>query len=158
MRHRFKATGLRRYIHLLLAAALAGCGGSEPSREQAITRYGQELREAVASSVADERRRSDMLAILDQLDAVNRRFSAETAEFVESYRKLNAAYEAPRPAFDQLFSDYSRKRIKARNEALDLHFHLATLATGEEWHAIAKAEARLYEEVSAARPAQDGAK
>jgi hypothetical protein len=141
---------------LTLTVAVGGCGGKEPSREEAIARYGQELRAAVSKHVTDERRRAGMLSIVDQLQAVNRRFDQETADFVESYRKLNADYEATRPAFDRLFSDYSAQRVKARTETLDLHFQLASLATADEWDGIAKAEAKLYEEVSLARPAQEG--
>jgi uncharacterized protein YozE (UPF0346 family) len=138
-----------------LTATVAGCGGSKPSREQVITSYGQELREAVSTKVADEPRRARMLAILEQLDAVNRRFTQETRDFVESYRELNADYGATRPAFDRLFSDYSARRIKARSEALDLHFQLASLATAAEWDAIGKAESKLYEELSAGRSVQE---
>jgi hypothetical protein len=99
-----------------------------------------------------------MFLIVDQLEALHLRFSQETADFVESYRKLNADYDATRPAFDQLFSDYSAKRIKARNEALDLQFQLASLATAGEWDSIVEAETKLYEEVNAARPAEESTK
>jgi hypothetical protein len=140
---------------LALAVAVAGCGGSKPSREQVLTSYGQELREAVSTKVADEPRKAQMLAILDQLDAVNRGFTQETQDFVESYRELNADYDAPRPAFDRLFSDYSAKRVKARSEILDLHFQLAALATADEWHSIGKAETKLYEELGTAPLSQE---
>ena len=141
-----------------LAAAVAGCGGSKPTKEQVITSYGQELREAVSTKVADEPRKARMLAILDQLDAVNRRFTQETRDFVESYRELNADYDATRPAFDRLFSDYSAKRLKARSEALDLHFQLASVATADEWDSIGKAETKLYEELGAAPLSQESPK
>ena len=141
-----------------LAAAVAGCGGSKPTKEQVIASYGQELREAVSTKVADEPRKARMLAILDQLDRLNRRFTQETRDFVESYRKLNADYGATRPAIDKLFSDYNVQRIKVRNEALDLHFQLASLSTATEWNPIVKAEIKLYEEVNAVRPVEGSAK
>ena len=134
---------------------LYGCGGKKQTREQAVAEYSQELRETVAAKVPDQERKARMLLVVDQLEALHRRFNRETADFVESYRKLNADYDAGRPAFEQLFSDYSAKRIKARAEALDLHFHLASLATGDEWKAIANAETKLYEEVSSAPPAEE---
>jgi hypothetical protein len=92
-----------------------------------------------------------MLLVVDQVEALNLRFSQETADFVRSYRKLNADYEATRAAFDKLFADYNAKRIKARNESLDLHFQLASLATADEWDSIGKAEKKLYEEANEAR-------
>lgn len=153
-----RGTGFTTLFALVVCAvvlSVSGCGGKKQTREQAVAQYGQELREAVSTKVPDEGRKARMLLIVDQLEALHRRFNQETADFVESYRKLNADYDAARPAFEQLFSDYSAKRIRARNEALDLHFHLASLATADEWDTIADAETELYEEVSTARPAEE---
>ena len=138
--------------------AVAGCGGKEPTRAQTTERYSQELREAVSSSVPEEGRKAQMLLIVDQVEALNRRFNQQTADFVESYRKLNAEYDSTRPAFDQLFSDYNAKRVKARNEALGLHFQLASLAAADEWDAIGKAESKLYREVNETRPVKESTK
>jgi hypothetical protein len=133
-----------------------GCGGSKPTTDQTIERYSQNLRNAVSANVTEEERKTQMLLIVDHVEALHRRFGQETATFVESYRKLNANYDATRPAFDQLFADYSAQRIQARREALDLHLQLAKLATAGEWDAIGKAEGKLYEEVNEAR--EDGTK
>jgi hypothetical protein len=138
--------------------AIPGCGGTKPTTDQTITRYSQKLRNAVSTNVPEEGPRAQMLLIVDQVEALHLRFSQETADFIASYRKLNADYDSTRPAFDQLFSDYSAKRIKARDEALELHFQLASLTTASEWDAIGKAEAKLYEEVDAALPAEGEAK
>ena len=130
-----------------------GCGG-KPTREQSIERYSQDLREAVASSVPDERRREQMLVIVDRLKAVHLRFSQETADFIDNYRNMNADFDSTRSAFDQLFSDYRAKRVKARNEVLDLHFQLASLATAAEWNTIGRAESKMYKKVNASRPSE----
>jgi len=135
-----------------LTLTVAGCGGKEPTAHQTIERYGQELRDEVVTHVPDGERRARMLMIVDELAALQLRFSQQTADFVASYRKLNAEYDTPQATFDQLFSDYGTKRIKARNEVLDLHFELASLATAGEWEAIGKKEMELYEEASEARP------
>jgi hypothetical protein len=131
--------------------ALAACGGKEPTRTETVTQYSQELREAVSTTVPDETRKEQMLHIVSRVEALQLRFSEETSDFVASYRKLNADYEATRPSFEQLFSDYRAKRAKARSEVLDLHFQLASLATVSEWDRLGKAEAKLYEEVNATR-------
>jgi hypothetical protein len=136
------------------ALTVSGCGGKEPTREQTIERYSDELREAVSGSVADQQRKAQMLQIVDQLEAVHLRFGKEVGDFIASYRKLNADYQATRPAFEQLFADYGAKRLSARSAALELHFQLAALATADEWPRIGKAETRLYEKVNNARPAQ----
>jgi len=135
----------------------SGCSRTKPTREQSIQRYSQKLREAVSTKVAEEGRRTQMLQLVDQVEALHLRFSQDTADFVERYRRLNADYDAPRAAFDQLFSDYNARRVKARSDVLALHFKLASLATADEWDAIGRAEVKLYEKANAARPAEDGA-
>jgi hypothetical protein len=156
-----RSTGFAALFTLLVCAAtlaVPGCARTKATREQTIGRYAQELREAVSTGVPEERRRSQMLAIVDQLEALHLRFNQETVDFIESYRKLNADYDSTRPAFERLFSDYTAKRVQARNEALDLHFKLASLATADEWDKFGKAETKLYEKVSAARPAEGNTK
>jgi hypothetical protein len=136
------------------AFSICGCGGKKPTREEALARYGQELRDAVADKVGDEGRKAQMLQIVDQLEALQVHFSHDTETLVTNYRTLNADYEARRAAFDQLFADYNATRIRARSEALDLHFQLASLATEDEWRSIGKSESKLYEEVGEARPTE----
>ena len=156
-----RSIGFAALFTLLVCAVtltVPGCGGTKPTTDQTIERYSQKLRNAVSTNVPEEGRKAQMLSIVDQVEALHVRFSQETTDFVESYRKLNADYDSTRPVFDQLFSDYNAKRIKARSEALDLHFQLASLATADEWDAIGKAETKLYEEVNAARPAEKSTK
>ncbi|MBS0580188.1 MAG: hypothetical protein JSR36_13115 [Proteobacteria bacterium] len=147
-----------RLLPLALCAAallLCGCGGKKPTKEQAITQYSRELHDAVADQVRDEGRRVQMLALVDRLESLQLRFAQDTEALVASYRKLDADYGASRAAFEQLFADYNATRIRARGEALDLHFQLAALATEEEWRPIARAESHLYEAVSTARAADE---
>jgi hypothetical protein len=152
-------TAFCRSFLLICVVTLTGAGcGTKPTSSETINRYSDKLSTAVSANVPDEGRRAQMLAIVNQLQALQVRFSQETADFVQSYRKLNADYAAARPAFDQLFSDYNAKRIRARNEALDLHFKLTSLATATEWDAIGKAEVKLYKESNEARSEEEGGK
>jgi hypothetical protein len=133
-----------------------GCRGTQLTSDQVIQSASQKLRQAVSSNVADEGRKAQMLMLVDQMEALQTRFNKETADFVANYRKLSADYDAKRPAFDQLFSDYNGQRIKARNQALDLHFQLASLAMASEWDPIGKAEVKMYKEVSEAYAGRGG--
>jgi len=160
MRRDACSTGLAALLVMMSCAVLMtahGCTGTKPTTAQTIERYSQKLRDAVAREIPQEQRKAQMLSIVDRVEALHLRFGQETVDFVQSYRKLNADYDAARPALDHLFSDYEAKRIRARNEALDLHFQLAALATTSEWDAIGKAEEKLYEEVNAARPREESA-
>ena len=160
MRHEI-SSGFAAVVALLVCAVALtgpGCSSTKPTSGQTINVYAEKLREAVFANVPEHGPRAQMLSIVDQVESVHLRFSRETANFIESYRTLNADYDSTRPAFDQLFSDYNAKRIKARSEALDLHFQLASLATAGEWEAIGRAEKKLYEEAGAALPTQESAK
>src|SRR3974390_1690690 len=98
-----RSIGFARLLTLLVRAltlTVTGCGGSKSTREPAIERYSQQLRDAVSAKVSDERRKAQMLLVVDQLKALHLRFNQETADFVESYRKLNVDYDSMRPAFD----------------------------------------------------------
>lgn len=141
----------------VLVLCTSGCGGPKPTKNAQADRYGQELRETITATVTDPQRRAESLQIVDQMQALQLRFSRETSAFIDSYRKLNADYETTRPTLDRLFADYSSRRVAARDEALDLHFRLAALATPAEWDAIGKAEAKLYKKVSAAPLPQEHA-
>jgi hypothetical protein len=145
-------------IITLCATVLAapGCGGTKPTTAQVIQSSSQRLRQEVSKNVADESRKSQMLLVVDQIEAVQSSLSKETADFVQNYQNLNSNYDAPRSAFDQLFADYNGQRIRARNQALDLHFRLASLATADEWIPIVKAEVKLYEAFTEAEAGKGG--
>jgi hypothetical protein len=158
MRGESRSIGVAALCALLVCAVtlmVSACGGTKPTKAQTIERYSQKLRDAISTNVPEEGRKAQLLSVVDRVEALNRRFSQETTGFVASYRKLNANFDSTRQAFDQLFSDYNAKRIKAREDALELHFQLASLATADEWDAIGKAETKLYEETSAASPAEE---
>ena len=140
----------------IMVLVAAGCTGTKATTAQKIERFSDKLRDVVTTRVTDEGRKAQMLVVVDRMEALHVRFSQETADFVDTYRKLNADYNATRPAFDQLFSEYNASRITARNQDLDLHFQLAELATASEWDAISKAEANLYEAANPARATEQG--
>ena len=151
---------MRRFPMLVACAVAVGCAscGNPPTRSEAIERYGTELREAVSAKVEDKQRRARMLQVVDRINALQVRFTRETADYITAFHRLNADYDATRPAFDQLLGSYEAQRVTARNEMLSLHYELASLAIGGEWRAIGKAEAKLYEKTSEARPQRESGK
>ena len=95
------------------------------------------------------------MRLVDQIETVQTSFNADASAFVSKYQSVNADYDAPRATIEQLFSDFDADRIRARNQVLDLHFQLASLATDKEWGPIGKAEVRMYEGIGEARTAQE---
>jgi hypothetical protein len=129
----------------IVAIATPGCKSAKPTVDQTVERSTQKLSEAVSHDVADAARRDQMLKLVDQLEAVQKSFSKDSSDFVVKYRTLNADYDSPRTAYEQLFSEFNVQRVQARDRALDLHFQLASLATEKEWDHIGKVEVMTYE-------------
>src|ERR1700722_867706 len=77
---------------------ISGCGRTKPTQGEAAQKYSDKLREEVSDDVHDEQRKAQMLVLVDQLKALQLRFSEDTVSFIERYRKMNADYDATRPA------------------------------------------------------------
>jgi hypothetical protein len=135
--------------------ALPGCKSNNPNPEQTTESATQKLRRVIASDVAEQGRRAQMLKLVDRMEEVQSAFNKEIADFVTHYQTLNANYDATRAAFDQLFSQYNTERTQARSQALDLHFQLAALATDKEWGRIGEAEAKMYNAIGIARAKEE---
>lgn len=116
------------------------------------------MREAVSRSVEEKDRRERMLALVDQMEAVERGIHQDLAVFIEKYRGMNGDYEAPRAAFDDLFGEFGARIKNARDRFFDLHFQLTALSTAEEWDQIVKYEVEAYEEIIKPRVQKDAAK
>ena len=100
MRHEI-SSGFAALVALLVCAVALtgpGCSSTKPTSDQTINGYAEKLREAVFANVPEHGPRAQMLSIVDQVESVHLRFSRETANFIESYRTLNADYDSTRPA------------------------------------------------------------
>jgi len=142
----------------VVGLVVSGCRGAKPSPEAKTQEYVHKMREAVSLNVKEKDRRDRMLALLGQMEAVERNFNNDIAGFVETYRGMNGDYEAPRAAFDDLFGEFDTRIQKARDRFFDLHFQLTALSTEEEWDRIVKYEVEAYEEITKPRVQKEAAK
>lgn len=136
---------------------VSGCRGSKPSPEAKTQEFVHKMREAVSLNVKEKDRRDRMLALVGQMEAVERDINNDIAGFVETYRGMNGDYEAPRAAFDDLFGEFDARIRKARDRFFDLHFQLTALSTEEEWDRIVKYEVEAYEEITKPRAQKEAA-
>ncbi len=127
---------------------LAGCKSTEVTAPNAgALKYAQQLRATVSEVVTDNERKGQMLAQIDHLDAAESTFNRDVTAFVSAFRELNASYDAPRTAFEDLFMKFESQRIASREQVLDAHFRLHELARPDEWKKIKKIEKKMYEEM-----------
>src|SRR4029077_10530726 len=96
---------LATFVVCAVMLTAPGCHGTKETREQAIQTSSQKLREAISSNVVDAGRKTQMLAVVDQIEAAQKRLSKQTGDFIGSYRRLAADYNPPRPPFEQLFAE-----------------------------------------------------
>ena len=139
---------------LALGLALAGCKSPKPTPEAGAWKFTQALRESVSDTVRDQGRKDQLLALISQMDAVEKEFNGDVAAFVASFRRLNAGYDTPRAAFDDLFKTYDAQRIAARDRFVAVHFQMTALATPDEWGKIGKVEKKIYNELLKPRAQQ----
>jgi len=141
------------FVLCAIVLAASGCAdsGAKPTDDQIFHDASEELRQAVYSNVEDQKRRDQMLSVVDQIESTQRDFSTRAAAFGEKYRAMDTDYDTPRAQFDELFADFNAQRIQSRDRILDLHFQLAALATAKEWTRIGKAESAMYTDVRIAR-------
>jgi hypothetical protein len=137
---------------------VSGCRGTKPSPEVKSQEYLHKMREAVFRNVAEKDRRDRMLALVDQMEALERGVNDNAAVFVKKYRELNGNYDAPRAAYDSLFGEFDADVKQARDRFFDLHFRLSALSTAQEWNRIVKYEEEAYEEITKPRVQKEGAK
>lgn len=135
-----------------------GCRGTKPPPEAKTQEIVHKMREAVSRSVEEKDRRDRMLALVDQMEAVERGIHLDVAVFIEKYRGMNGDYEAPRAAFDDLLGEFDARIKNARDRFFDLHFQMTALSTAEEWDRIVKYEVEAYEEIIKPRVQKDAAK
>jgi len=142
-------------LALALGLAITGCKSAPLTPEAGAQKFTLQLREAVSANVTDQARKEQMLALVDQMEAVQSDFNRDVTAFVGSFRQLNTSYDTPRSDFDALFKTYDTQRIQARNRFLDVHFQLTALATADEWKRIGKVEKKIYQELLKPRQAPE---
>ena len=148
-------TKLLLSLALALGLALPGCKSPPPPPAESAQKFTMELRDAVTGTVTDPARVNQMVALIDQLDAAEVEFNQHVTTFIASFKQLNAGYDTPRAAFDDLFKTYDAQRIATRDRFLEVHFKLTALATKDEWKKIGKVEKKIYEELLKPRAQQE---
>ena len=149
------ASALAFMLVCLASGTSLSCKSTIPSPEQTTERSTEKLRKVISAEVADAGSREQMMKLVDQIETLQTRFNEDASTFVGKYQSINANYDAPRAAFDQLFSDFDADRTRSRSRILDLHFQLTALASDKEWGAIGKEEVKMYEATGEARTAQE---
>lgn len=131
----------RSWIAILLGCvALVGCK-SEPGSPLEVVRSGMAAtREAVRESVADPARAAQLLAKVDELEALLVDQSRELDESALELRRLNAEPDAERAELVAAIRQHTESRRARRARALDVHFDMIALTTEEEWGRIARRE------------------
>lgn len=136
-------------LFLAVIMLLVACSSGEPvSREDQQAAAFADLRSAVAETVADDDRQSDVLAIIDSLEKDVDDLRTLLVHRRAKLRDLNANYDATREQFIE-FANQMESRIQSgRRQALEQHLRLAAAMTEEEWNSLSKAQTRAMKSVA----------
>src|SRR5262245_28006344 len=117
----------------LLAAALAGCAGNQPSARDTISGELKDMREAAMQRIADSQRAARARRSIDGLEVELLAFEETVANLRFQVRTLNARPDATRAEFDALLERFGAQRSAVRSRILARHFDLIAATTPEEW-------------------------
>jgi len=134
---------------LAVIMLLVACSSGEPvSREDQQAAAFADLRSAVAETVADDDRQSDVLAIIDSLEKDVDDLRTLLVHRRTELRELNANYDATRGQFVEFASQMESRIQSGRRQALEQHLRLAAATTEEEWNSLSKAQTRAMKSVA----------
>jgi hypothetical protein len=97
-----------------------------------------EFRTAIEETIADETRRTELLALSDQMIEVDEQLAETVLGARETLDQLIDDYESERARFEEFFAEYESQRAELTGRALDIHVAMKNLMTDEEWSSLRK--------------------
>lgn len=146
-------------ISIVLASlcVLNACAKSKAIPAEDISKYTEEMREAVSINVTDNTRRDQVLRIIAQIEMVMQDFNRDIEAFVDQYTVLDTDYSTSRQAYDRLIEDFSTQRKQAQEKLFDLHFAAVALMTKDEWDQVVEYEKSAVEAMIQSRGTDEDA-
>ena len=128
---------------LLIAVAVTplvvvSCAGNKKTLNEEYQSAFTDLRNAVASNVTDDDRRSQALGTIDEAEASLSGMNDDIESRLEDFRQLNANYDATNVEIEEDMATI-RAQMKSNFQELSrLHLKLIQLMTPEEFQAVNK--------------------
>lgn len=145
-----------KFIILILAGVLAvsACARNKATPEAEALNYTQEMREAVSLNIQDAGRRSQLMALIDQMDILMKNYGNKIQIFVDRFDALNRNYDTSRREMKSLVTKFAALRRQAQARIIDLNLQARQLCTQQEWDQIVRYEKEAVEAIAQPRSPQ----
>ena len=136
-------------LSFVLTTLLTACGGKEavaPADVQAEAFA--DLRAAVEGAIEDPSRETDVLALLDQVEADVATLRESLVERRAELRRLNANYDTTREELSTYAATMESRIQDNRRQLLEARGRLVAATTEDEWDAITKADTKAMKTIA----------
>ena len=122
-------------LALMLALGLSACVGKDKP-DQSPDQMTEQYRQEILNTVADPERAEKALKLAGQLRDLYAEAEQQYKKDFETFRSLNANYDARKSAFQGFFMNMNNQARARQKHVLKLHAKLQELLTAEEWEAL----------------------
>jgi len=122
----------RRIFLLLLITGLVACAGKD-KKEDTPDQMTEQFRQEILSTVADPERANKAAKLADKLRELFVDAEQQYKKDFETFRSLNANYDAKETAFQGFFMNMNNQARVRQKRVLEIHAKMQKVLTAEEW-------------------------
>ena len=117
---------------LVLILGLSACAGKD-KKEDTPDQMTEQFRQEIYSTVADPERANKAAKLADKLRELFVDAEQQYKKDFDTFRSLNANYDAKETAFQGLFMNMNNQARARQKRVLEVHAKMQKLLTAEEW-------------------------
>lgn len=120
---------------MVLMMGLSACAGSD-KKEDTPDQMTEQLRQEILNTVSDPDRAKKAAKLADQLRALFVDAEKQYNKDFNTFRSLNANYDARETAFQGFFMNMNTQARARQKRVLEIHAKMQKLLTAEEWEKL----------------------
>lgn len=122
-------------LALILMLGLSACAGKD-KKEDTPDQMTEQFRQEILSTVADPERADKAAKLADKLRELFVDAEQQYKKDFETFRSLNANYDAKETAFQGFFMNMNNQARARQKRVLEVHVKMQKLLTAEEWEKL----------------------
>lgn len=122
-------------LTLMLALGLSACAGKD-KKDDTPDQMTEQFRLEILNTVADPDRAEKAAKLADQLKALFVDAEKQNKKDFETFRSLNANFDARETAFQGFFMNMNNQARARQKRVLEIHAKMQKVLTAEEWEQL----------------------
>ena len=122
-------------LALILVLGLSACAGKD-KKEDTPDQMTEQFRQEILSTVADPERANKAARLAGKLRELFVDAEQQYKKDLETFRSLNANYDAKKTAFQGFFMNMNNQARARQKRVLEIHAKMQKLLTAEEWQLL----------------------